>query len=204
MASTKAPLFGLDASGSIGKTIVFAKWKGRTYARMHVTPANPQSEGQFSVRAYTQFCGANYATYLTAGNRTQWEADAAADQITGLNAWVRDSMQQRVLDKGVRDQSDTAEGAATAAPVLTATGGAGLITLTWTNGAGSVWSTPIHLTLAATIVSANTNLRRIVLPTVLAYNITGLVAGTYSVALKHGEIGGVLSADDEVEGIVVT
>jgi len=37
------PLYSQDASGTIGKAIVFSKWKGRNYVRKHVKPANPQS-----------------------------------------------------------------------------------------------------------------------------------------------------------------
>ena len=50
MAKTTGPLLSLGASGSLAKTIVFSKWKGRLYARRHVIPANPQSVAQTLTR----------------------------------------------------------------------------------------------------------------------------------------------------------
>lgn len=50
MARLTAPLLSLGASGSIGKAIVFASWKGISYARRHVIPENPKSTAQVAVR----------------------------------------------------------------------------------------------------------------------------------------------------------
>ena len=50
MAKITGPLLSLGASGSIAKTLVFSKWKGRLYARRHVTPANPQTVAQTLTR----------------------------------------------------------------------------------------------------------------------------------------------------------
>jgi len=50
MARLKAPLLSLGASGTIGKALVFASWKGIDYARVHVIPANPNTAGQQEVR----------------------------------------------------------------------------------------------------------------------------------------------------------
>lgn len=50
MATVSAPLFSLDASGSVGKTIVYSRWHGRAYVRRLVTPLNPQTADQVAVR----------------------------------------------------------------------------------------------------------------------------------------------------------
>lgn len=50
MAKTTAPLFSLEASGSVGKTIVYSRWHGRSYVRRRVIPLNPQSTDQVKVR----------------------------------------------------------------------------------------------------------------------------------------------------------
>lgn len=50
MARVTAPLLSLDASGTVGKTATFSKWKGRNYVRLRVTPQNPQSNSQAQVR----------------------------------------------------------------------------------------------------------------------------------------------------------
>jgi len=50
MSKTTAPLLSFGASGQIGQTMVFAKWRGRPYVRRHVIPANPQTAEQSLTR----------------------------------------------------------------------------------------------------------------------------------------------------------
>jgi len=50
MSKTTAPLLSFGASGQIGQTMVFAKWRGRAYVRRHVIPANPQTAEQSLTR----------------------------------------------------------------------------------------------------------------------------------------------------------
>jgi len=50
MAKVTGPLMSLDASGSVGKTITFSKWKGRNYVRQLTIPANPRTAGQLVTR----------------------------------------------------------------------------------------------------------------------------------------------------------
>lgn len=50
MAKVKGPLFSLEASGALAKTIVFSIWKGRPYVRELVNPSNPSSAGQVAIR----------------------------------------------------------------------------------------------------------------------------------------------------------
>lgn len=87
MAGVKGPLFSLDASGTIGDAIVFAKWKGRNYVRRHAIPANPKSVGQVSVRAMMKFL-TQYWQSLSAGDQADWETRAAATDISPFNAFV--------------------------------------------------------------------------------------------------------------------
>lgn len=56
-AKVTGPLMSLDASGTVGKTCTFSKWKGRNYVRLRVTPMNPQSEGQQDARIRTGSIG---------------------------------------------------------------------------------------------------------------------------------------------------
>lgn len=88
MASTKAPLFGLDASGSLGTAIVFSKWRGRTYVRKHSVPANPRSGLQMGMRASMKFITQDW-TNLSVSEKASWDDLAAVDNITQLNAMVR-------------------------------------------------------------------------------------------------------------------
>lgn len=88
MALTTGPLMSLDASGSVAKTIVFSKWKGRNYVRQLVTPANPKSDKQVSVRAMFGFLSQAWA-FLTAPNQASWDDIAASLSVSPFNAFVR-------------------------------------------------------------------------------------------------------------------
>jgi hypothetical protein len=46
MAKVKGGLFSLEASGQVGGSIVFSKWKGQAYVRALVTPLNKMSADQ--------------------------------------------------------------------------------------------------------------------------------------------------------------
>jgi len=107
MATTKAPLFGLDASGTLANAIVFSKWKGRTYVRRHAVPSNPRSGLQVGIRAVMKFVTQNYAA-LSAGDKAEWAAAAAADNITTLNAHVRDAITRMRIGDGIRQDKTTA------------------------------------------------------------------------------------------------
>jgi hypothetical protein len=52
MAKVTGPLMSLDASGTVGKTTTFSKWKGRNYVRLRVIPQNPQSADQVDTRGF--------------------------------------------------------------------------------------------------------------------------------------------------------
>ncbi|MGI9863023.1 hypothetical protein SDD30_16730 [Moorella naiadis] len=50
MAKVTAPLMSMDASGALGKALVFAKWKGINYARRYTIPMNPNTVNQEKIR----------------------------------------------------------------------------------------------------------------------------------------------------------
>lgn len=50
MAKVTAPLFGFVASGSVGNSLTFAKWRGVKYAKRFTVPANPRTTGQVLTR----------------------------------------------------------------------------------------------------------------------------------------------------------
>jgi hypothetical protein len=52
MAKVTGPLMSLDASGTVGNTAVFSKWKGRNYVRLRVIPQNIRSAGQQLTRGF--------------------------------------------------------------------------------------------------------------------------------------------------------
>jgi hypothetical protein len=91
MATVKGPLFSVDASGQVAGAIVFTSWKGRNVVRRHAVPANPRSGGQLSVRAMMKFL-AQYWASLTSAEQTDWDARAAAENISPFNAFVSYNM----------------------------------------------------------------------------------------------------------------
>jgi len=78
----------LDASGKLGGSLVFSKWKGRPYARILVTPANPQSGGQVGIRSMFAFLSQNWVI-LTPTQSASWEDLAAAGVFSPFNAFMQ-------------------------------------------------------------------------------------------------------------------
>lgn len=91
MVKVQMPMGGFSASGSIGKAITFATTKGRQYARMLVTPSNPNSAGQQATREMMRFLSTRWAA-LTAGQQSSWLPLSEVDNISAFNAYVRFNM----------------------------------------------------------------------------------------------------------------
>ncbi len=70
MAKVTGPLMSLDASGTVGKTATFSKWKGQNYVRLRVTPKNIQGDTQAEVRTKLGVIGKalSYVLYPTSFN----------------------------------------------------------------------------------------------------------------------------------------
>lgn len=91
MATTKGPLFSLDASGTVGGAIVFSHWKGRNVVRRHAVPANPKSGGQVGVRSMMKFLAQQWSG-LTSAEQTTWDTPADGPNISPFNAYVSSGM----------------------------------------------------------------------------------------------------------------
>ena len=120
MALVKAPLFGLDASGALGDSIVFSKWRGRNYVRILTQPANPRSGLQVGMRSVFKYITQAWAG-IGAALQTEWEGEAQADNITGLNAQVR--VTQRLARRNIGWVKGPTESAGTTPDAPTALGG---------------------------------------------------------------------------------
>lgn len=119
MAGTTAPLFGLDASGTIGKALVFSRWRGRTYVRRHAVPANPNTPAQRAIRGLMKFVSQDWAN-LSTNDKETWRDLANVDNITLLNAQTRDAIKRAKLNQGWRKTPTATPGTTPDAP----TGGA--------------------------------------------------------------------------------
>jgi len=88
MAKPTAPLLSFGASGQIGETIVYSKWKGRAYARRYVVPSNPQTTEQTITRDVFSWLSGVYKT-APALFTAAWEAYASGQVMTSRNALVK-------------------------------------------------------------------------------------------------------------------
>ncbi|GAG41729.1 unnamed protein product [marine sediment metagenome] len=88
MVKVYGPAMSLDASGTIGKAIVFSKWKGRHYIRERIVPANPRSGLQVGFRAMFKFLAENWAP-LGAPDKASYETLADSMAISPFNAYIR-------------------------------------------------------------------------------------------------------------------
>lgn len=91
MGKITGPLLSLGASGQIGKTLVFGKWRGVGYVRQYVIPANPQTAAQTAVRD-------KFATlrsmFKIAGTiaRAPYDAFATGRPLLGVNQYLKSNI----------------------------------------------------------------------------------------------------------------
>lgn len=96
MARTKGPLFSLDASGSLDKTIVYSQWKGRSYVRRHAIPFNPKTATQVNVRTAMTLLVAQWQSEDPA-YQTEWNDYAKTLNLSGFNAYVKRGMKEYII-----------------------------------------------------------------------------------------------------------
>ncbi len=87
MAKTTGGLLSFGASGTIGKLMTFASWRGRPYVRQRVVPANPQTTAQ----TLTRDIFANYNTRWKQGGplmRAPWDRFAVGQVFVGRNKYM--------------------------------------------------------------------------------------------------------------------
>jgi hypothetical protein len=202
MALVQGPLMSMEASGTVGNTLTFAKWKGRPYVRNRVVPANPKSSGQLGIRAMLKFLGAAW-TALSAPDRASYNADAAANSISAFNAYIAYNM-ARWRDALLPSQTKPAELAHSGSSVtgMTLTGGAGSVNVAITLATASNQWGVIIFRDSSTITALNRSKAVHVIPvsgqTSLSYLDTDLEAGTYhyrAAALTDDGVQGTAIAD---------
>lgn len=97
MPKTTAPLLSFDAGGQIGKSMVFSKWKGISYVRRYVIPANPKTVKQQSNRAVFSMLNAAYL-YAPAAIKAAFDAYAVGKPLTGRNKFFADNQKLLGVD----------------------------------------------------------------------------------------------------------
>ena len=105
MAKWKSPLFS-DIRNKLGENVVFSMWKGRTYMRSYVTPANPNSLKQAANRDQMRKIVSMYQTNIKgdASIAAAWDVEALPRLISGYNQFTAYG---RKVTLGVLDLSKT-------------------------------------------------------------------------------------------------
>lgn len=131
MAVVSAPLLSFGAAGQIGKSLVFATWKGRPYARRLVTPANPRTTQQMETRDAFTFLNATWRL-APANVQAPWAAFAQSQVMFDRNAWIKKNLPiiRGNLDLAGFQLSPGAKGGLNVTPMIV--GGVATITLTAT------------------------------------------------------------------------
>lgn len=93
MAKSNAPLFGIDAAGALGNTVVYAKWRGVKYARRYVVPANPRTAEQMLTRDVFSFLNQLWVQMPSLG-KAPWAAYASGRPMTDRNAFIKFNIPQ--------------------------------------------------------------------------------------------------------------
>lgn len=133
MAKTNAPLLSWGASGTIAKTQVYSTWKGRSYVRRHVIPANPNSPAQQETRNTWKFLNKVWA-YVPAGAIGAWDLYATNSRFTPKNGWLKQNLSP------LREETDLAN------IVLSVAAGSGII-------ADSMTPTPAATSIEVVLVA---------------------------------------------------
>ena len=200
MALTKAPLFGLDASGTIAGAIVFSKWKGRNYVRRHAVPSNPKSGLQVGMRSMFKFVAQDYVN-LSAAFVAEWKAIADLTATTPLNAQMQTAQRNARQNFGaVKAPSEVAGTTPTAPATLVIGVQPKSLAVSWTDPAVTPgdYTGMLYMSTVTGFTPDISNLVRVLPVATLATVITGLVTGTpyyfrFRQTNTDGEIGALIA-----------
>jgi len=183
MVKLAAPCLSLEASGTIGDSVTFSRWKGRSYARRRVIPANPQSALQVSIRAMMRFLSQAWVD-VGATPKASWLELATAAKVSGFNSFVRENMQRwRMFNAPSQTYPADESGTHAAATLDSATAGERCIDLTFTiTTLNDAWGVILFRSPTGTFATALANAIRVIPVTTdgtLVYTDTDLDAGDY-------------------------
>lgn len=92
MAKVIGPCFGLDARGTLGKSIVFSIRRGVNYTRQLTKPKDKKSDAQLQNRLAFQDGISKWRfaeSLITADNKTWWVYYAQGTSESGFNRFMR-------------------------------------------------------------------------------------------------------------------
>ncbi len=207
MARTTGPLMSMGASGTIGNTMTFSSWKGRSYVRRTVIPANPQSPAQVAVRAMLTFLSQAWKS-LTSVNQATWNVSAQNQQLSPFNAFVQDNARRWTTGEFPSQATPPTAATNSAALSLIATSGQASANLSLTQTGGSnLWAVAIYRS-TTTSFSPTRNACIAIVPWsgsgTLNWQDTGLTAGTYYYRAIAADTSGNQSAPSAAESATAT
>ncbi len=91
MVVLKGPSLSVQARGSIGNTLIFSNWKGRSTLKFSPKVSNPKTAPQVGRRAMLRFLATSFAS-LSAADIATWLPLALNGEISTYNAWVAFNM----------------------------------------------------------------------------------------------------------------
>jgi hypothetical protein len=188
MSKTTAPLLSFGAGGAIAKTQVYSSWRGISYVRKYVVPANPKSTNQEKTRSvftYASNVWKNASSILQA----PWTLFTQGQPLYNRNAFIGQNTKALRPGSTVAAFVGSPGAKGGVAPVsITATGGSGSIAVAftlpaiptgWTVAAGQAVAIPAgdpHTTTDfSTFAAQGTS-------TPFTATISGLAAGDYEVS----------------------
>jgi hypothetical protein len=125
----------LDASGTVGKSIVFSNWKGINYVRRHAIPSNPEEPTQVAVRAWFRALTRHWYG-LSAPNKATWDTLVLGKAMSPFNGYIGYNMARIRNSLGFTNTYPyTGTGTASSAPTTTPTGGTRQVSLSIAKGA---------------------------------------------------------------------
>lgn len=197
MARVSGPLFSLDASGSVGKTVVFSKWRGRSYVRQHVIPTNPRSGLQVGIRAVFAYMSQNYSA-LSDPQKADWVAEGVRDNITGLDAMQRYNIAQARRNLGwIQEPSPTPATTPDAPTSPTATAQPKTLVLGWTRPVANMgnYTAAVYASKTMGFTPDISNLVGLVGVATTSFTLTGLTTGdTWYFKVRETNVDGDLGA----------
>lgn len=147
MTKVTGPLLSMEASGSIGGAMTFARWKGRPYVRMLVKPSNPKSDAQTTQRAMMRFLAQVWGT-LGAPTHATWQELADAGKYSTFNAFVAANLQAWTQGQTPEAQYNNAADSVDPLTIASATAGVKQAEITLTAG-DTAWGALIHRSVTA-------------------------------------------------------
>lgn len=200
MARVTGPLLSIDASGSVAGTITFSKWKGRSYVRQRVIPANPKTPLQVSTRAIMGFCAKNWAG-IGSTNQGTWQALADAIVASPFNAYTKANLTNWTQFFAPSQLTPiTRAGTIGTGFSASATGGVGQITMDPALGvANASWGLLIFRSTTTAFATARDNLIGVILfdaAATFTFVDTGLAPDTYFYNFRAFTDDGLLGAEE--------